>query len=335
MKSGPSIKALILVVGLSLLLSPFQNCAPPGESIKRGVSGTSSSSRLDAKTLYELDQLLIDSQAVGAADVDLAYNSAFSKVFAGQTPLQVRKYLDARIKIVYAESTTLNDQFEPGTLDYFDWLKNEIAIFGTQATAKTITMAYNLGTALWLIGKVNETNVTYRHLGTVPNEVFVLNSSRTGLIILGEGYSETNPYNSKMKFYPELRIATLVHEARHSDCTGGIPANFIDAAKTAVSHEDLLATMGIEQMQCGHLHVECPSTSSLAGIAACDADVWGAYGVGSVFTMANLKNYPEGDSRRAFVESILADSLSRLPDDAINSIMTTSPNMSHSSGVAP
>lgn len=95
---------------------------------------------------------------------------------------------------------------------------------------------------------------------------------RVGIMMLGEGYHPN---------YPEVaRMATLVHEARHSDCPNGLPSEYLQSEHDGSGRSlKLLA-------QCGHIHSYCPSDHNFAGYQACDSTPWGAYSMGMIYLSA-------------------------------------------------
>ena len=129
------------------------------------------------------------------------------------------------------------------------------------------------------------------------DRVLELDSSHVGIIQLGAGYKE--------KFAPSIvRQSTLIHEARHSDCTGGIKRSVLD---------DLLKGIFPENSSCGHLHVKCPAGHDYAGYMACDKGAWGAYAVEAVYGSVISKtctNCSETEKQIALISAL--DSVSRV-----------------------
>jgi hypothetical protein len=118
------------------------------------------------------------------------------------------------------------------------------------------------------------------------------------VIRLGEGYTKINFLVPLIPAFE--RIFTMVHEARHSDCTGGLPTS--DVLRVRNNQQPL-------QRNCGHMHSVCPTGHPLAGYFACDDLPWGAYAVHGVFasTVAsqctNCSNKEKAVSRAAAAEA--------------------------------
>jgi hypothetical protein len=306
-------KAFLTFIVLGLL---NQGCTPAAKTPSFDQSSLSGSA------LYEKDKTLLLDQSPGATDVDTQLNGAYTNTFSGTTPADLVTYLDARMKIVMDEAELDHYGSSPASFTYENWLSFQY----NPSVGQLLTMAYNLGSLFFLMGEVNQTPVSIYELSTLNS--IPINSMRDGLVILGPGYAQYAP-GSGVYFYPELRIATLVHESRHSDCTGGLAADFVTKAQAAASSDAFLADLGVDQIYCGHLHIKCLVGSDLAGIVACDAEVWGAYGVETIYTLANLKNYSVGSAHRNFLESVILDAVSRLPADYENQFKTSVPDMSH------
>lgn len=82
---------------------------------------------------------------------------------------------------------------------------------------------------------------------------------------------------------PMGRISTLVHEARHSDCTGGVKTSLVNSyirANISGAQPNAPYTSA-----CLHLHNACPAGHDLEGISACDTHLWGAYAIGAMFSL--------------------------------------------------
>jgi hypothetical protein len=133
-----------------------------------------------------------------------------------------------------------------------------------------MVMANNLGAGLWFEQLASGAGPK----GFIISDTRIpITSTRIGIIELGPGYN-----NSSVK--QVQRMATLVHEARHSDCTGGLSAQ--DLAR--LRDQSLPPEQRVPaNRSCGHLHVDCPEGHDLHGIPACDQDAWGAYSIEMVF----------------------------------------------------
>jgi hypothetical protein len=107
------------------------------------------------------------------------------------------------------------------------------------------------------------------------------------------------------------RQAILVHEARHSDCTGGLTSRDVDFIKTLTSYQETEAEF--KKLECGHLHSICREFNDYYGLAACDDRPWGAYAVGAVYLESVMNAYSGRD--RELLRATRADLLTRFPTD--------------------
>ncbi|MCM2277580.1 MAG: hypothetical protein NDJ89_05840 [Oligoflexia bacterium] len=188
-----------------------------------------------------------------------------------------------------------------------------------ESSAKAEMGAANIGTAVWLLSAVNEAEVSCR----VGKKLFPIQGSRAGLMMFGPGYKEAEKIIGplKLKLPTELRQSILVHEARHSDCPTGLTPSDIEVARASRNGKEF--DENYRNRRCGHLHTRCPKGHALAGLAACDDFVYGAYYFGAVYTAAAMtyhRNSPE-DAKRIIKHSSLlsasaADSFGRLLVDA-------------------
>lgn len=107
------------------------------------------------------------------------------------------------------------------------------------------------------------------------------------------------------------RIGTLVHEARHSDCTGGVKTSSLNAyiksyVKTTQVSTEITGT-------CGHFHNICPPDSDYAGQLACDTHLWGSFAVGGMFSLlidSKCTNCSEDEKNQGMIDA--QDQLSRV-----------------------
>ena len=155
-----------------------------------------------------------------------------------------------------------------------------------------------------------------------------LDASRVGIIKLGDVYSEMrvdvrapslkqpNAFKPTSFISPVMkrvvRQSILVHEARHSDCTGGI---------TAAEIESFLKKGVILNSQCGQLHVMCPKGHDLEGFPACDGAAWGAYAIGGIFSATIAKtcsNCTEDEKQAAYADAVESYSRVLVIEDMIN-----------------
>jgi len=200
-------------------------------------------------------------------------NGTFTKIFGGTSKEDVSAYLDARVHH-YFDPLDRETYVYPASVLEQTWLRGSDAkVSGGHSGAA------NVGTTLWLAGTIAKTPVTYVDHG----QSFPVESTRTGIVMLEEGYLESEPAKdgSTIQLPPEYRQMILMHEARHSDCTGGLS----NADATEISGDTSIDGLDktLHTIHCGHLHVKCPAESDYAGIQACDSEAWGAYAVGEYF----------------------------------------------------
>ena len=128
----------------------------------------------------------------------------------------------------------------------------------TASTASNIVMA-NMGTAVYAMGKRDGQLLTVN----VPGIGYVsVTSPRTGILEIGPGMFPEWSQGVQESVINIFRIATLFHEARHSDGNG---------------------------KSLGFMHFKCPPGHDYAGQYACDVGLNGAYTVGAML-FKNLMN---------------------------------------------
>lgn len=231
--------------------SPGVSGAPPefADSPPRTdpAMGASERSRLES------DLALIPRLAIDGSRIRF-----FRQAYGGTDGASVARFVAERVRYVLPRGVRLEDRVE---------------VVGADVDPAELTLeqdpdvlAQNVGTPLWFLREaLRPARVTLRF----GDERIEITSSRVGIIALGPGYTGE---------VPELtRVATQVHEARHSDCTGGLERE--DLARVAAG--GLPSNAG-----CGHLHADCPAGHPLAGLAACDGHPWGAYAIELLYSLA-------------------------------------------------
>ncbi|MCC7443034.1 MAG: hypothetical protein IT285_15480 [Bdellovibrionales bacterium] len=211
--------------------------------------------KLVAQDLLRVSKLRIEADETGG----LA-DRWFNPIFGGDRSADVMRYLRERLRVVL-----------PGDGDVSDLLRvaNRPARIHVPGKMRepALLMAVNAGVNLWWTAELlwaEKRDRLYLDLGR--GRVLAVRASRDGIIQLGAGYSD--------RMYRMDRMATLIHEARHSDCVGGL------------SREDLRRVKEDQpprNEQCGNLHAPCPEGHAFAGMPACDAIPWGAYAVEGVY----------------------------------------------------
>jgi hypothetical protein len=131
-------------------------------------------------------------------------------------------------------------------------------------------------------------------------------------MLIGEGYvgsTQSRDGKRTITFPPEYRQAILVHEARHSDCTGGISQTDLQTLRDA-QNDDVTNAL-VAHMHCGHLHVKCPAGHEYAGLQACDNEAWGAYTVGEMYYRGVREDPNISGENRALADAVIVDYKSR------------------------
>jgi hypothetical protein len=232
----------------------------------------------------------------------------FSDIFGGNDAASVENYLNDRVHWIVSSKKNLDGSVVS--------LSNTFGAMNSSSTPQVV--ATNIGAAIWFSALVSGGQSAGIQIG---RDLVEIRSTRSGVIQLGVAYSSDLAD-------PLLRVSTLVHEARHSDCTGG------------VSKQDLrLLRSGKDptRKDCGHLHADCPAGHPYAGYPACDDHPWGAYAVEADYMAAIAKtcqNCSAQDQKVATV--VFADAASRVLqlDDLLDG-KYGAPDMSSSDALLP
>ena len=223
----------------------------------------------------------------------------FAKAFKGTTASAVLNYMSERIQYFVAPNFNIQERVKILASTHNQSKDDE-----DNTPAQTI--ATNIGTALWL-GSFSETRPIVFLSG---GKMIPITNSRVGIIRFGESYF--NFANSGKVLHVIARTSVLVHEARHSDCTKPLTEN--DKLLLG-STEGTDRVQDIKSRECGHLHTICPVGSDYAGLAACDATLWGAYSMGALYAdgiVETCKTRTCNESALQVAMAVRTDSLSRL-----------------------
>lgn len=151
--------------------------------------------------------------------------------------------------------------------------------------AKAVTVMSNMGSAFYVIGKMNKAFIGFNFDG---EKVFV-KSPRTGILQVGEGlFHERFLFNKDVNHVSNSisRMATLFHEARHSDGNS---------------------------KHTGFMHALCPVGHRMVGNYACEASANGPYSIGALSQKHMLKNCKTCSTReKTALAAGVADSFSRV-----------------------
>jgi hypothetical protein len=262
---------------------------------------------------------------------DVTHNKLFTKMFGGTTGADMLRYFRTRIKYSITEAQfkkmeVVSAEPEAGVraanLGAFD-------LFGLMSdnSDEAKVIASNIGTALWYYAKAHRVNLVVR----LEGQPIAIDTSRVGIMMFGEGYTKyvEREDGSKGEIIPEFRIMTLLHEARHSDCTGGITRadldTYVRTSKNKAAYE-----AEFKRNSCGHFHVYCPAEHEYAGLPACDRHAWGAYSVSAVYFEAILPTFKDNYTMYAKARAHLMNLKNRLTIDFDNMVAKSEPNMSSS-----
>jgi hypothetical protein len=247
----------------------------------------------------EANALTNSTSLMSSLNIDGSQIRRFSQIFGGNTSSDVVSFFETRVNYALSAATNLESRLVASSA------------FALEAQ----TLASNPSTVLWYIAEINDAQEPRFRIN---NRNVPIRSSRIGVMQFGESFSTLDPI---------LQVMTLVHEARHSDCTGGALRSDLER----VSNGQLP-----ENNACGHLHVTCPPGHPYAGEPACDEHPWGAYVTGAIYAGSISLACPScTEAQRTVAEAISLDSLSRLLydfDDLMNGTFGP-PDMSSSSQI--
>ena len=278
-KVSLSKRSFALAVFASLALG-LSACSPETSADNSNHDeGDPQASSLASKQLVADDVAAFDSQEDLSLTIPQTgtFYKAFQSVFNGFSGSDIRAYMDLRIHSFFsqydiahsAEPTAgvLNEPEPAGKLD---------------EKAKAVVGAANIGALAWFQTLFVNRPLTF----VIAGQTIQPKSSRVGIMMIGPGYDrvQQNSDGSLFRFPREYRQSILIHEARHSDCTGGITQSAIDRARMIGSFNGFLEKT--QESNCAHLHAICPSWHNLHDLAGCDDKPWGAYAVQSMYSFA-------------------------------------------------
>ncbi|MBU6375966.1 MAG: hypothetical protein KGQ59_08230 [Bdellovibrionales bacterium] len=265
-------------------------------------SGPASFLELDAE-ISETEALDLQ-QAVGFLDqhrIDASQNRWFTTVFGDSDSGVLEPFLQDRVRFVLSQKTDVSSRVrvQSGML------------YQEQDSGRGAT---NLAT-LWFVKKSLEPRGVWFELNS---RVLAIDSTRVGLVQLGPAFHQV----------PALvQAGVLLHEARHSDCTGGVLRSDLD--RWMQGQDPVRKT-------CAHLHVPCPAGHIYEGIYACDSEPWGAYSMNLLYFLAIREDCPQcTDEERVLADAASLDAASRLlfSAEAMLAGSLGAPDMSHSTEV--
>ncbi len=281
--------------------APFSNLTDEKELRSYDLGLDPNLSSVERKSLAE------DFNVLSQMDLRPDPSEPFRYIFGGEGTAQIKKYLKRRVHFL------LSVKNDPA-------LAKQLADEGA-GTAPThgMTMAANIGPLMWYQVLASGQSQSY----SLGGKTLEINSTRIGVIQLGPGYTKV----AYAPFPPETiavnRMGILIHEARHSDCTGGF---------TAQDLADMSGGRRPQNPACGHAHTKCPPGHIYAGLPACDNHPWGAYAIEAAFHFAVAKNCANCTQlQKQSAHAFYLDAKSRVPqfNDMMNGKMGP-PNMSSS-----
>lgn len=259
--------------------------APQEEGSTGGTTGGTTNgsltydSELPAKERHALDT---STETMSALVIDGRQIRSFSQIFGGNKSSNVAQYFDTRVNYALSASTNIDDRFvvsvQPDNL--------------VLALSEGVVMASNLSYYLWYESKAREPDLVQFEIN---GKTLKISSTRIGVMQIGDPYVGLTTIE---------QVTILVHEARHSDCTGGTLASDIERWRSGLiplNHA------------CAHLHALCPPGHPLAGEYACDEHPWGAYIIGAIYAAAiSVTCSSCTETQKAIAEISSMESLTRL-----------------------
>ncbi len=228
---------------------------------------------------------------------DITASNPFQLVFGTDGSKSVVRYLDERVNYVIGPETSISQLIEANESSTFNvaGLPIQLSSFPAHVNddlyGRPTVKAENIGLNLWLMQEAaRPTQLRFR----LDHTLIPISSPRIGLFRI---------YPEYLKDFFIENIAILIHEARHSDCTGGLTPEMIESLREG----DIS-----KSTTCGHGHSICKS-GDYRGLPACDDSPWGAYSVQAVWLDAvanHCQNCRKEDQRAARV--LLLDAISRV-----------------------
>ena len=208
-----SLRKLSIGIALVFVLGCGRKETDPGAAVKDLVEADLAAlSHLKPESLYQYDE---------------SSHHRFSEIFGGTHGENVLHFIQDRVKYFLTESDISG--VVPGSI-HTSWQRMPAAEKGVAL------LATNIGTTLWLQGLIDRTSPVI-HLSS--GKTIAITSSRVGVILMGPGYKpDSDSENAAgIRMNSIYRQAVLVHEARHSDCTGGITEPDLQVFRAASAYE--------------------------------------------------------------------------------------------------
>lgn len=253
-----SLPLLILLSFISFLTSCGGSDNDDSDSIAQQTTGSTSGEIVfdTEMTPEESSSLNTSTEAMKTFAIDGSNIRWFSEIFGGTNSTSVFNYMDARVNYALSATTDIGDRLVTSSPAVMSMHNMEI-------------FASNPSFLLWYTSKVTEPQDLNILVNNAPVDIA---STRVGVMQIGDAFISSDT---------ALQAITLVHEARHSDCTGGAFASDVERFRDGQIPLN---------SNCGHLHTVCPPGHPLSGIIACDAHPWGAYVIDAIYSLAISEN---------------------------------------------
>jgi hypothetical protein len=255
----------------------------------------------------ERQEIRMDFEFLSELEVDGSGDEMFQRIFSGNDGSAVLRYVDERLNFILPDEVDLESRIFVSQIlrpilpiGLGQWSSHEGPLGDPPRDSEEGDVeegpqigATNIGVALWFVSEALRPERLSFEFG---EDLVKVDSPRVGIIMLGPGFS---PRLNRLS-----RAGIFVHEARHSDCTGGLPVSDL---------ERIAAGLPPLQESCGHSHAICPAGHDYAGLPACDQHAWGAYAVQNVFFKAVLESCDScSEEERQIALAEYADSASRI-----------------------
>jgi hypothetical protein len=266
-----------------------------------------------------MDQAQNEREAEALRDYDQSHAGIFSQIFGGPSKAHARNFIDERIKYFLTAEELQAWQIPSMQSQPPNWMNEPDGETEKKLVEKNAqVVATNSGMALWLEAVILGSSPT---LNIPGRGIVIVDSARVGIMVIGPGYQSTKLFEFKnegvkvVATLPEYRQRTLVHEARHSDCTGGLKQSDLEEMRKVRNLKEFMERY--PNPACGHIHVNCPEGHLLSGIPACDRHPWGAYSVDAIYAEGTLAAMSAGSragdhTARVIGEMQALDSWSRV-----------------------
>lgn len=172
-------------------------------------------------------------------------NNWYSQAFGGPSATHAMNYMEERVKFIL-----------PYRDDYHKFVTH-LAVWDDRGH-----FAANFGMSIWMAKMQDRRDALY--FTAWPGRKIRVDSPHVGIITLGSKFPTWKQELDKIS--PALLTSVLIHEARHSDCTGRITQGVLDGREPWPK-------------DCGHQHEACPPGHPYEGVMACDHHAWGAFAV--------------------------------------------------------